>query len=98
MAISKRFLKTKPICKVTFTYTAPKVSTIYLVGDFNEWNASATPLKKLKNGTFKVVVDLETKQSYQYKFIVDGEYVNDNQAETLIFNEYANTENSLIKL
>ncbi|ANW95674.1 glycoside hydrolase [Wenyingzhuangia fucanilytica] len=98
MAITKKFLKSKPVCKVTFSISAPEATEVVLVGDFNEWDSTTTPLKKLKNGTFKVVVDLETEKSYEYKYILDGEYVNDDEPEALIFNEYANAENSLVAL
>lgn len=98
MAIKKKNLKTKPISKVTFTYDAPEASEIFLVGDFNKWNAESTPLKKLKKGPFKTIVDLEIGKSYEYKYIVDGVYQNDQEPDALIFNKYANAENSLIKL
>lgn len=98
MAVTKKFLKSKPVCKVTFTLPNVEAEAVSLVGDFNEWDASATPLKKLKNGNFKVVVDLATKKSYEYKFIVDGEYTNDDAAEASVWNEYANAENSVVAL
>ena len=59
MAITKQYLKTKPVCKVTFTVPAETAKEVTVVGSFNEWNAEETPLKKLKNGTFKGTVDLE---------------------------------------
>jgi 1,4-alpha-glucan branching enzyme len=49
MAISKQYLKSKPICKVTFSIVAEDAKNVSLVGSFNEWNAKATQLKKLKN-------------------------------------------------
>lgn len=98
MAITKKFLKTKPLCKVTFAISAPEANEITLVGDFNEWNTVANPLKKLKNGTFKTILDLDVKKSYQYRYIVDGSYVNDDEAEALIFNDFANTENCIVTL
>lgn len=98
MAIKKKFLKTKPVCKVTFSIDAPEATEVVLVGDFNDWDKSATPLKKLKNGTFKVIIDLETEKSYEYKYVIDGTYVNDEEPEALIFNDFANAENSLIAL
>ena len=57
MAISKQYLKSKPVCKVTFSILAEDAKKVSLVGSFNEWNAKATPLKKLKNRTFKGPVD-----------------------------------------
>ena len=98
MAVTKKFLKTKPVCKVTFSISAPEATEVVLVGDFNEWDATASPLKKLKNGTFKVVVDLESKKSYEYKYVIDGEYTNDDEPEALVFNEFANAENSIVTL
>lgn len=98
MAVTKKFLKSKPVCKVTFELTATNASTVSLVGDFNEWKNEATPLKKLKNGNFKVALDLPANQSFEYKFIVDGSYTNDPEADKLIWNSFANTENSLLEL
>ena len=49
MSISKKFLKSKPVCKVTFTVPAEEAKNVAVVGSFNEWNQKATPLKKLKN-------------------------------------------------
>lgn len=98
MAVSKKFLKTKPVCKVTFSISAPEATEVALVGDFNEWDVAASPLKKLKNGTFKVIVDLDTEKSYEYKYVIDGEYTNDDEPEALVFNEFANAENSMVTI
>ncbi|MCB0457845.1 MAG: glycoside hydrolase, partial [Flavobacteriaceae bacterium] len=53
MAITKQYLKSKPLCKVTFTVPAEEANEVKVVGSFNGWNTKETPLKKLKNGTFK---------------------------------------------
>ena len=53
MAIKKQFLKSKPVCKVTFTVPAEKAQSVSVVGDFNKWNSQATELKKLKNMPIK---------------------------------------------
>ena len=50
MAIKKQFLKSKPVCKVTFSLPAEEAKKVSVVGSFNEWNAKKAPLKKLKNG------------------------------------------------
>ena len=98
MAVTKKFLKSKPICKVTFAISAPEATKVTLVGDFNDWDVTTTSLKKLKNGTFKVVLDLDTDKSHEYKYVVDGEYLNDPEPEALVFNAFANAENSFIEL
>jgi 1,4-alpha-glucan branching enzyme len=57
----KDYLKTKPVCKVTFKLSGNitgEASQVALVGDFNDWDPKATPMKKLKDGDFSVVVNL----------------------------------------
>ena len=76
MALTKKFLKTKPVCKVTFSYEAPELEEVALVGDFNDWNAEATPLKKLKNGTFKVVVERHTSNTRFISNLIVFNYLN----------------------
>jgi len=97
MAISKKYLKTKPVCKVTFTIAAPQASTVMVSGDFNNWDTS-TSLKKLKNGTFKATLDIPADNSYEFRYVVDGEWQNEADADSFIYNEYAATENGVLKL
>lgn len=98
MAIKKQYLKSKPVCKVTFTVEAEAAKKVSIVGSFNEWNEKATPLKKLKNGTFKGIVDLDAENSYEFKYIVDGDYVNDTAADSYVWSEYASAENSVVSV
>ena len=98
MGIKKQFLKSKPVCKVTFTVPAEEAKNVAVVGSFNEWNAEATPLKKLKNGSFKGTVDLESGNSYEFRYIVDGEYVNEEQADGFAWNDFAGADNSVLSV
>jgi 1,4-alpha-glucan branching enzyme len=98
MAIKKQFLKSKPVCKVTFSIPAEDAKEVVVVGTFNEWNTEATSLKKLKNGTFKGTVDLETNNAYEFRYVVDGVYVNDNEADSYAWNDYAAAENGILNL
>lgn len=98
MAIKKQYLKSKPICKVTFSILAEEADNVSLVGTFNEWNTTSTPLKKLKNGTFKGTVDLEKDQSYEFKYVVDGAYINDADADSYAWNDFAAAENSVVNV
>ena len=83
MAIKKQYLKSKPVCKVTFELAAKESNKVSVVGDFNEWDTTAAPLKKLKNGTFKLILPLEAGSTYEYKFVVDGDYVIDANADSV---------------
>lgn len=98
MALKKQFLKSKPVCKVTFMLPVEEATNVAVVGSFNNWNDQATPLKKLKNGSFKTTVDLETSNSYEFKYLVDGTYLNEEEADSYAWNDYAGGENSVIRL
>ena len=98
MAITKQYLKSKPICKVTFTVPAEDAAEVKVVGSFNEWDAAATPLKKLKNGSFKGTVNLDKDQSYEFRYLVDETYTNDDQADSFAWNDYAAAENGVLNL
>jgi 1,4-alpha-glucan branching enzyme len=96
MAIKKQFLKSKPICKVTFTVSAEEANKVAVVGNFNEWNEKSTPLKKLKNGSFKGTIDLESGKSHEFRYLVDGAYLNEQEADGYAWNDYAGAENSVL--
>lgn len=96
MAITKQFLKSKPICKVTFSVLAEEAKEVSVVGSFNEWDTKAASLKKLKNGTFKGSVDLETGNSYEFKYVIDGVYTNDEAADAYAWNDFAAAENGIL--
>ena len=98
MAIKKQFLKSKPVCKVTFTVPAEEAKSVAVVGSFNEWDVEATPLKKLKNGSFKGTVDLDSGSSYEFRYLIDGKYANEQEADSLVWNDYAGDENSVLSL
>lgn len=98
MAITKQYLKSKPVVKVTFAVPAEEAKKVAVLGSFNEWNTKkAVALKKLKNGTFKGTVDLEKDNSYEFKYLVDGSYVNDDQADAYAVNVFG-TENGVLNL
>ncbi|MGM5468787.1 isoamylase early set domain-containing protein [Flavobacteriaceae bacterium LMO-SS05] len=98
MAITKQYLKSKPVVKVTFAVPAENAKQVSVLGSFNEWNTKkAVALKKLKNGTFKGTVDLEKDNSYEFKYLVDGTYVNDGQADAYAWNDFG-AENGVLNL
>ncbi len=76
MSIKKHYLKSKPVCKCTFRLpreAAPDAGKVNLVGEFNGWNLTDTPMKRLKSGEFKLQLNLETGRRYQFRYLIDGE-------------------------
>lgn len=96
MAITKQYLKSKPVCKVTFSLPAEEATKVTVLGTFNDWNETkAVELKKAKNGTFKGTVDLEKDNSYEFRYLVDGTYQNDEQADSFAENVFG-SENCVL--
>ena len=99
MSLKKQYFKTKPFCKVTFT--APKqfgafANTVHLVGDFNDWNRSITPMKRLKNGSFTATVYLRPDGEYEFRYLLDDiTWENNPQADKYVPNPYG-SENSVV--
>jgi 1,4-alpha-glucan branching enzyme len=99
MSLKKKYLK-KGICKVTFRLpkeVVPSASAVSLVGDFNGWDAEACAMKKLKDGSFTVTVDLERGQEYQFRYCIDQDkWENDWEADKYVPNEFGDADNSVV--
>ena len=98
MSISKQFLKSKPECKVTFSWKAKDAKKVAVAGEFNNWKPTKLPLKKLKDGTFKGSINLPVDQSYQFKYVVDNNWVNDDKADNYVWSDFAGSENGVVNL
>lgn len=100
--IKKQFLKSKPVCKVTFSIGpegADQAENVELVGEFSDWTKSPISMKKLKNGTFKTTIDLETGKDYQFRYVIDGaKWENDWEADSYVPNNVTYDENSVVSL
>lgn len=95
--LKKRYLKSRPICKVSFYLPAAiQAETVHLVGDFNNWDETATPMKKLKDGRFTVDLELASDQQYQFRYLVDqNEWHNDWEADKYVPNPFSG-DNSVV--
>jgi Carbohydrate-binding module 48 (Isoamylase N-terminal domain) len=57
---------------VEFVLDAPDASRVTLVGDFNNWDPTATPLIRVSSsGRWEAVVPLDPGR-YEFTFVVDG--------------------------
>jgi 1,4-alpha-glucan branching enzyme len=95
--LKKQFLKTKNVCKVTFSLPAAvQGETVYLVGDFNSWDEHSHPMKRQKDGSFTLTVDLEKGREYQFRYLVNGtEWHNDWEADRYVPNPFSG-DNSVV--
>ncbi len=102
MALTKKYLKSKPVCKVYFKLPKEAVDnakSVHLVGDFNNWDIGFCPMKRNKDGSFSVQVDLDVGKDYQFRYVVDDNiWINDWEADRYEFNTVGNCENSVVVL
>ncbi|MDX1476724.1 MAG: isoamylase early set domain-containing protein [Saprospiraceae bacterium] len=101
MSLKKKYLKSKPVCKVTFNLPKDEVAggkQVALVGEFNNWKPKkADHMRKLKNGTFTKTIDLEVGKSYQFRYLIDGEtWVNDPAADAYVSSGVSHEENCIV--
>ena len=73
--------------KETFVFEGNDAATVALVGNFTGWEQSPIPLKRQKNGSWKVVVPLNSG-THEYRFVVDGQWCDDRQCQTRATNPY----------
>ena len=102
VSIKKQYLKSRPVCKVTFRVdkdAAKSAKKLYLVGEFNQWDDKATPMKRLKSGDFTQTVELGIEQpEYEFRYLTDqGIWENDWEADHYIPNGI-DGENSVVQV
>ncbi len=100
VGIKKEFLKTKNVSRVTFSLpkaAAPDAKSVYIVGDFNNWNIHATPMKKLRRGDYTIKLDLESEREYQFRYLIDElKWENDWKADKYVKSPYGDSDNSVV--
>ncbi len=96
--IRKIFIETERGLVAQVTFILPNstwAGTIYLVGDFNEWNHSSHPFQHDREGTWTLTLNLEVGRCYQFRYLRDGEWISDSQADGFVGNTYG-SNNSLV--
>jgi hypothetical protein len=100
--IQKSYIKTRKTCKVTFQLpedeipSGIEIESLALVGNFNEWDPAAFPMKRNKQGVYRAEIELEPGQEVQFRYLANGEHwFNAWEADAYIPNHYG-TENCVV--
>lgn len=73
---------------VRFAVVAPSAARVSLVGDFNEWDPTATPLLRSRDGsTWSILLPLGAGR-HTYAFVIDGEIVADPVAPSALDDDF----------
>jgi 1,4-alpha-glucan branching enzyme len=85
--------------KVRVTFSMPPlegVTSLTLVGDFNNWSITANPLQQDSDGSWSAAITLETGRTYQFRYFANGlEWHNDWAADAYQPNEHG-SDNSVV--
>lgn len=84
---------TKP---VNFVCVAPDAHQVTLMGDFNDWDPAAHPMKRQPDGAWTIQLPL-SHGPHHYLFCIDGKGMLDPRAQGTVRNE-KNEKVSLITL
>lgn len=98
--LKKQYLKSKPVCKVTFSlpaFAAEGAQEIKVLGDFNDWSWENGITMKAKKDEYQAVAELETGRNYQFRYFIDKTYwENDHQADAYAPSGVQGVENSVV--
>ena len=85
-----------PHRSIWFRLDAPAAERVCVAGTFNEWNPTATPLVKSKEGEWRTEKNLALGE-YEYRFVVDGIWQDDPNAKHTVPNPFG-SRNSVIQV
>jgi 1,4-alpha-glucan branching enzyme len=88
-----------PTVPVTFELPAAVgATTVTVCGDFNEWSHTSHPLTRLRDGSFRTVIDLAAGRRWHFRYLLDGmRWENDWAADDYAPNIYGG-QDSVIDL
>lgn len=100
--LKKQYLKSKPVCKVTFTLPRTALSQaqeVRVLGDFNDWNWEQGAIMKTGQKEYKTTINLPVGQRYEFRYTAqDGTWENDWAADAYVPSPYSGVDNSVVQI
>jgi len=92
--LTKKFLKTKDECEVTFEVSVTNADQVVLVSEHNNWEP--IEMKQVKDGPFRAKVRLPKEGKFQFRYLVNGsEWHNDEAADAYWANEHGREDSGI---
>jgi 1,4-alpha-glucan branching enzyme len=73
--------------EVEFTFHAAEARKVHIAGNFNAWDVKSTPMKKGRDGTWRIKLKLSPGQ-YEYRYFVDGAWASNQPCAELVPNTF----------
>ena len=98
--IKKEYLEGGKLCKVTFrlpSVAARGAKNVCIVGDFNNWNTRANPMKRLENGDYEISLKFQPRKEYHFRYLIDdSKWENDWNADKYVKSPLGDSDNSVV--
>ena len=102
MSIKKGSLTKNGACKVTFNLPSSiseTARTAHVVGGFNDWDPTKSPMKKAKSGKFSLSLELPCNTEYEFRYLVDEtSWETDWESDSVKPAPWGDEYNSVVKL
>jgi 1,4-alpha-glucan branching enzyme len=101
--LKKQYVKSRNVYKVTFRLAIHEqpdfpVKSVHLVADFNDWSFTAMPMEALKNGDFKLTVELKPGNKHEFRYLLNNEkWYNEWEADEYILGDFGK-DNCVVEL
>jgi 1,4-alpha-glucan branching enzyme len=82
--------------EIEFSLYAPHATSIFLAGTFNNWTTNSLPMKKGRDGLWRIKVRMAPGR-YEYKFFVDGDWSQETSSSDVVANPFG-TQNGVISV
>jgi 1,4-alpha-glucan branching enzyme len=89
--LKKQYIKSRKVAKVTFEVSKDElpediaVESVHVVGEFNGWDPTATPMDRRRGGVYRATLELEPGREYQFRYLINGEHwCNDWHADAYV--------------
>lgn len=98
--MNRAYSRDKTRCAVTFSLpkeAAPDAKTVAVAGTFNDWSVDRHPLKRGRDGSYSVQLELDAGKTYEFRFVIDGtRWENAWNADNYVWNESSQCSNSVV--
>jgi chromosome partitioning protein len=84
------------LTEVIFSVFAPEAKEVFLVGEFNNWQANDAARMMQNNGTWSKKLNLASGK-YRYRFVIDGSWIEDSSNPAKEINPYGSLD-SLVEI
>jgi len=82
---TNRYSAKKSTTLINFLCVAPQARHISLIGDFNNWEPNANPMKRMPDGGWHIQIHLHHGH-HKYLFLIDGHPTLDTRAQGTVRN------------